>query len=150
MVPPKSSECQLVSKFWDLELFWRDLLCNLTLITFWAEPVKKNTLYFARIKNIVTNPLQDELWGDLYSSVSTPFFDTLCTEPKIYLLTQTPDKSPVDARNQAGCACTQSLLRLNESHAIVALFRVARVVDNIDHWSINFFWNRSLFWESAT
>ena len=33
--PPKNPKCQL-------ELFWRDLLCNLTLKTFWPEPVKKH------------------------------------------------------------------------------------------------------------
>ena len=43
--PPKNSKCQLVSKFWHLELFWWDLLCNLTLRTFRGVPVKKNTLY---------------------------------------------------------------------------------------------------------
>ena len=42
---PKSSKCQSVSKFWHLELFWWDLLCNLILRTFWVGPVKKNTLY---------------------------------------------------------------------------------------------------------
>ena len=30
-----------VSKFWHLELFWWDLLCNLTLRTFRGAPVKK-------------------------------------------------------------------------------------------------------------
>ena len=43
--PPKNSKCQPVSKFWHLELFWWDLLCNLTLRTFRGAPVKKNTLY---------------------------------------------------------------------------------------------------------
>ena len=32
--PPKSSKCQPVNKSWHLELFWWDLLCNLTLRTF--------------------------------------------------------------------------------------------------------------------
>ena len=36
--PPKSSKCQPVSKFWHLELLWWDLLCNLTLRTFWGGP----------------------------------------------------------------------------------------------------------------
>ena len=35
-------------KSWHLELFWWDLLCNLTLKTFRGAPVKKNTLYLAR------------------------------------------------------------------------------------------------------
>jgi len=39
--PPKSSKCQLVSKSWHLELFWWDLLCNLTLRTFRGVPVTK-------------------------------------------------------------------------------------------------------------
>ena len=30
--PPKNSKCQPVSKFWHLEHFWWDLLCNLTLL----------------------------------------------------------------------------------------------------------------------
>ena len=31
---PKNPKCQPVSKFWYLELFWWDLLCNLTLRNF--------------------------------------------------------------------------------------------------------------------
>ena len=41
--PPKSSKCQPVPV--NSDTFWWDLLCNLTLRTFWAEPVKKPTLY---------------------------------------------------------------------------------------------------------
>ena len=40
---PKNHKFLLVSKFWHLELFWWDLLCNLTLRTFRGVPVKKNT-----------------------------------------------------------------------------------------------------------
>ena len=43
--PPKNHKFFSVSKFWHLELFWLDLLCNLTLRTFRGVPVKKNTLY---------------------------------------------------------------------------------------------------------
>ena len=43
--PPKNFKCQPVSKFWHLELFWWDLLCNLTLRTLRGVPVKKTTLY---------------------------------------------------------------------------------------------------------
>ena len=38
---PKNPKCQPVSKFWHLELFWWDLLCNLILRTFRGVPVKK-------------------------------------------------------------------------------------------------------------
>ena len=34
--PPKNSKYQPVRKFWHLGLLWRDLLCNLTLRTFWG------------------------------------------------------------------------------------------------------------------
>ena len=43
--PPKNHKFFFVSKFWHLELFWWDLLCNLTLKTFRGVPVKKITLY---------------------------------------------------------------------------------------------------------
>ena len=45
--PPKKTrpKCQTLRKFWRLELFWWDSLCNLTLRTFKGRPVKKNTLY---------------------------------------------------------------------------------------------------------
>ena len=39
--PPKSSKCQPVSKSWHLELFWWDLLCNLTLRTFRGHQLEK-------------------------------------------------------------------------------------------------------------
>ena len=42
--PPKNHKFFSVSKFWHLELFWWDLLCNLTLQTFRGGPVNKNTL----------------------------------------------------------------------------------------------------------
>ena len=41
----KMTKCQTLRKFWHLELFWWDLLCNLTLRTFRGRPVKKTTLY---------------------------------------------------------------------------------------------------------
>ena len=34
--PPKNSKYQPVRKFWHLGLLWWDLLCNLTLRTFWG------------------------------------------------------------------------------------------------------------------
>ena len=40
--PPKNYKFFSASKFWHLELFWWDLLCNLTLRTFRGAPVKKN------------------------------------------------------------------------------------------------------------
>ena len=43
--PPKNHKFFSVGKFWHLELYWWDLLCNLTLRTFRGAPVKKNTLY---------------------------------------------------------------------------------------------------------
>ena len=43
--PPKNHKFFSVRKFWYLELFWWDLLCNLTLRTFRGVPVKKITLY---------------------------------------------------------------------------------------------------------
>ena len=39
--PPKNHKFFLVSKFWHLELFWWDLLCNLTLTTFRGALIKK-------------------------------------------------------------------------------------------------------------
>ena len=36
---------QTLRKFWHLELFWRDLLCNLILSHFLGRTSKKNTLY---------------------------------------------------------------------------------------------------------
>ena len=45
--PPKSSKCQPVSKFWHLELFWLDLLCNPTLRTFWGGTSQKNHPVYA-------------------------------------------------------------------------------------------------------
>ena len=42
--PPRSSKCQPVRKFWHLELFWWDLLWNLTLRTFRGAAVTKDTL----------------------------------------------------------------------------------------------------------
>ena len=38
---PKNSKCQSVSKFWRLELFRLDLLCNLTLGNFRGGAIKK-------------------------------------------------------------------------------------------------------------
>ena len=35
-----------VSKFWHLELFWRDLLCNLTLRTFRGHQIKKTPIIY--------------------------------------------------------------------------------------------------------
>ena len=43
--PPKSSKCQPVRKFWNLELFWWDFLYNLTLRTFRGATVTKKKLY---------------------------------------------------------------------------------------------------------
>ena len=42
LTPPKNHKFFSVSKFRHLELFWWDLLCNLTLRTFRGVPVKKN------------------------------------------------------------------------------------------------------------
>ena len=52
--PPKKPKFQPVSKFWHLELFWLDLLCNLTLRTFGGHQLKKNTLYF--IQTVFIHP----------------------------------------------------------------------------------------------
>ena len=41
----KMTKCQTLRKFWHLELFRWDLLCNLTLRTFRGGPVKKHPLY---------------------------------------------------------------------------------------------------------
>ena len=41
LVAPPFPKCQLDSKFWHLRLFWWGLVWNLTLKTFWADPVKK-------------------------------------------------------------------------------------------------------------
>ena len=51
--PPKNHMFFPVSKFWHFELFWLDILCNLTLRTFRGAPVKKNTLYHL-------NPVKNE------------------------------------------------------------------------------------------
>ena len=55
----KTTKCQTLTKFWHLELFWWDLLCNLTLshflgrtskktpsICFWEVMMLKQTLFF--------------------------------------------------------------------------------------------------------
>ena len=47
--PPKNYKFFSASKFWHLELFWWDLLCNLTLKTFRGAPVKKTPCIFWRI-----------------------------------------------------------------------------------------------------
>ena len=41
-----SQKCKSLRKFWYLELFWWDLLCNLTLRTFRGTPVKKTPCTF--------------------------------------------------------------------------------------------------------
>ena len=45
LVRPKNCHCQTLRKFWNLELCWWDLLCNLTLSQFLGRTSKKNTLY---------------------------------------------------------------------------------------------------------
>ena len=42
----KNSKCHPVSKYWRLELFWWELLCNLILKKILLGPVKKTTLYY--------------------------------------------------------------------------------------------------------
>ena len=73
--PPKSSAIQPVSKFWHLELFKGNLLCNLTLRTFREITVKRNTLYihlFLRdLESTWNDPLQRIIF-DLF------FNDTFC------------------------------------------------------------------------